>query len=748
MGTLRKIARRSFLLGTLAVGGGVAFGTYRIKTPYPNPLADEVPPGGVTFNPWIIVSPEKITLITPHADIGQGSVNVQAAMIAEEMDLEFGQFEVDFGKPDPAYWNTAFAEDGAPFRPSDLSWTAETMRGVMRGLVKALGVQGTGGSTTVPDSFVKLRLAGASARETLKEAAARRTGTPRGELTTRAGAVVLPDGTEIAYTELAAEAAGIAPVSKVRLRKPEEWRLIGKPFPRLDMVAKCTGSLPFGIDLSLEGQVLATVRLSPRRSPLQRYDDRAARAIPGVRDVLEVTNGLAVLADNTWTAFEGARALECEWAPADYPAEQEEHWQKLSESFSVAFLDAEWRADGDVEAALAAGGGTVVEAEYRAPYVAHQPLEPLNCLARVNEDGTVEVWTAHQLPRFLQQVAAQAAGTTPEKVIFHNQWGGGSFGHRLEFEAVRYAVEVAAQMPGTPIKLTFSREEDFAQDYPRHIAMGRMRGMVQGGQITAADFSIAAPSVTRSQFGRIGQPTPGPDNQIPAGIWNLEYTIPNFRTRAYAAEGLAPVSSWRSVGASVGGFFGDCFIDELIHAAGADPLEARIAMCRVGYHRKVLEAVGEMCSWGGPVPPGRARGVAFVESFGVPVAEVIEVAESPEGIRIEKVWVAADVGRVVDPQNFENQVQGGVVWGLGHAMNSEITYSDGMAEQANYYDAEGMRLNQCPQIFVRGLENNPKVRGIGEPPVPPAAPALANAIFALRGVRLREMPFNRFVEFA
>lgn len=235
--------------------------------------------------------------------------------------------------------------------------------------------------------------------------------------------------------------------------------------------------------------------------------------------------------------------------------------------------------------------------------------------------------------------------------------------------------------------------------------------------------------------------------QIVAGAWNMAYAFPNLRVTAYRTPELAPVSSWRSVGASHAGFFAEGFMDELLIAAGQDPMEGRLALCDYEIARRVLEAVAEMSNWGSPLGPNQGRGVAYVSSFGVPCAEVVEVTATQAGIKIDKVFVAADVGTVIDPVNFENQVQGGVVWGLGHAMNCEITYSDGMAEQTNYHAAEGMRMYQCPEITVRGLENGNKVRGIGEPPVPPAAPALANAIFAATGQRLREMPFNKFVDF-
>jgi len=253
--------------------------------------------------------------------------------------------------------------------------------------------------------------------------------------------------------------------------------------------------------------------------------------------------------------------------------------------------------------------------------------------------------------------------------------------------------------------------------------------------------------VTASQAGRLGQPAPGPDSQIPAGAWNMPFAIPNLRVRGYKVPELAPISSWRSVGASTAGFFAEGFLDELIHAAGADQMDERIRLCNNDIHRKVLQTVAEMSGWGSDLGPRRGRGVALVESFGVPVAEVVEVTDTDQGIKIDKVFVAADVGKVIDPINFDNLVKGGVVWGLGHAMNCEITYSDGIAEQTNFHAHEGMRMHQCPAIEVHGLENAPKIRGIGEPPVPPAAPALANAIFAATGQRLREMPFNKFIDF-
>lgn len=745
MASIRKIARRTFLVGSAAVVGGVAFGYYAVKKPHDNPLLDNLAEGEAAFNPWVKVSRDGITLITTHADTGQGVASMQAALLAEELDVEFDQFTIDFGKPSPAYYNTAMGAELFPFLTTDTSFKARQMGNLGNAVAKLIGLQGTGGSSSVPDSFEKLRTAGAVARETLKQAAAMRTGIAAKELKTAHGAVQLPDGSEISYMDLAEEAAKIPPVTEVKLRDPSQWRLVGQSMKRLDIVAKSTGTQTYGIDLTMDGMVYAAVKVNPRQGGvMDGFDATAAEQMRGVLKILPVTNGVAVIADNTWRAFKAAEAIDFDWGAAPYPAEMDGHWAEISASFTEERLDKEWRHEGDVDGAL--DGANVIEAEYRAPYVAHAPLEPIGGLILVTEDGA-DIWTSHQIPIFVEQMVADITGHDQANVRFHNQFGGGSFGHRLEFENIKLATEIGNQMRGTPVKLTFSREEDFAHDFPRQIGMSRGHGAVGEGKVEAYDLQIATVSSSSSQGARRGFAVPGADGQIPAGAWNLLYEVPNFRVRAYRVPELAPTSSWRSVGASTGGFFADCFLDELIHAAGADPMEERLRLMNHDVSRKVLEAVAEMSNWGSEMAPGRGRGVAFVESFGVPVAEVVEVTATDQGIKIDKVFVAADVGQIVDPINFDNHVKGAVVWGLGHAMNCEITYSDGIAEQTNYHAHEGMRLYQCPDIQVRGLENASQIRGIGEPPVPPAAPALANAIFAATGQRIREMPFNKFIDF-
>ncbi|SIS94297.1 isoquinoline 1-oxidoreductase, beta subunit [Roseivivax lentus] len=742
----RDITRRVFLVGSVAVAGGAAFGIHAALRPHDNPLVAGLGPDAAALTPYVKIDGSGVTLITPRADSGQGAYHVQAALIAEELDVDLADIAVDPGPPDAAYWNGALAAEAAEFVVPAAGMVRNATEATVATALKVMGLQITGGSTTVPDAFDKLRAAGASARETLKAAAAARLGVDTETLTTEAGHVIAPDGTRLAYTDLAADLADMPVVQNVPLRAPETWRYIGKDMQRLDIVAKSTGTQSYGIDAIMPGMVHATVLMNPAQGgALEAFDTAEAMKLRGVQIIVPITGGLGIVADNTWRAFRARDALVASWGAPDFPQDMADHWAALDAAFTEDAIDSRKRDDGDVEASLDAGA---ITAEYRAPYLAHAPLEPVNAIVRVDADAA-EVWTGTQIPRFIQRNVARITGLSPDAVTVHVLAMGGSFGHRLEDEVVKQATEIAMQMRGTPVKLTYSREEDMIHDYPRQIAMARMRGSVGDGRVEALDLGIAMPSVMASQMARQNQPVPGPDSQIVAGAWEQPFAIPHQRVTGYRARPLAPISSWRSVGASSNGFFYNAALDELIHAAGADPLEERLRLVSDPLARAVLETVGDMAGWDGPNPaPGRGRGIALTRSFGVHCAEIVEVSGTEAGIRIDNVWVAAEVGRVVDPVNLENQVQGGVIWALGHAMNCEITYAGGIARPDNYYAHEGLRMRQAPKIAVRGLENGTRVTGIGEPPVPPAAPALAGAIFAATGTRLREMPFNKFVTFA
>lgn len=739
------IARRTFLIGSAAVAGGVAFGVYSYKRAPTNPLLKGLGNGQVALTPYVRIDQNGVTIITPRADLGQGAYSIQAALVAEELDLAWEDIKVDPGPPSAAYYNGKAAAEGLPFAATDDSFIARNARDFGDVLGKFLSLQITGGSSTVADAYEKLRVAGATAREVLLLAAAKQTGVPKANLKTKDGAVITPDGKSLSYVSLAATAATISPPSDVRLKPEAEWRYLGKPMRRLDIVGKSTGTATFGIDLRMPGMVYATVRANPRLGGgVKSFDASAAEKARGVIKVLPITGGVGVIADNTWRAFKAAGLIKFDWGPAPYPATTAAMFEAVAASFVSARQDSRFKNEGNVDTALA--GTSVLQAEYKIPYLAHAPLEPMNAVVQL-KDGRLDIWTGTQIPLFMVATAATVSGLPADKIHLHAQLSGGSFGRRLEDDYVRQAIELAKAFQGRPIKMTWTREEDMTHDFPRPLGMARMRGAVKDGKVEAYDLSVAYPSVVASQTGRLNQPVPGPDITIVAGAWDQPFKIPNYRVTGYRVPALVPVSSWRSVGASGNGFFHEGFLDELIHAAGADPLQERIRLCTHTASRKVLEAVGAMSNWGSSPGPNRGRGVAFTLSFGVPVAEVVEVTSTPRGIKIDRVFVAAEVGKVLDPVNFENQAQGGVIWGLGHAMNAELTYADGAAEQTNFHAFEGMRLYQTPVIEIRALTNSSEIRGIGEPTVPPAAPALANAIFAATGKRIRELPLNKHVQF-
>ncbi|MEM6887385.1 MAG: molybdopterin cofactor-binding domain-containing protein [Pseudomonadota bacterium] len=750
MSRARTIARRSFLIGSVAIAGGVAFGAYAINREIPNPLLEDLAEGEAAITPYVKVDASGVTLIAPRADKGQGAYSIQAYLIAEELDIDPHSAQISPGLPGPAYYNGTVLGEGVPFPGYDNSETAERMRAFMSVPAKLFQIQMTGGSSTVPDAFVRLRMAGAIARETLKEAAARRIGGSRYDLRTEDGHVILPSGDKISYAELATDAAQITPVQDVSLRDKSEWRFLGKAeMQRTDMVSKCTGSEIYGIDMSMEDMVFATVRANPGiGGEVAHYDAADAGNMRGVQKILPVAHGVAVVADNTWRAFQAADALEITWADPDYPATSAEIFDVLEKVLnSDAAFDHRQRNEGDVDTALA-GASEIIEASYRLPYLAHAPLEPMNATVKLSADK-VEIWTGTQIPLFIRDRAASIAGVEKDAVKVYVLPMGGSFGHRLEMTHVEQAVEIAMALPGTPVKMTWSREEDMTHDYPRPAAVAKCRGVVENGKVDTFDLSVAQSAMAPEWFGRLtGMSIPGPDRTITTGSWDQPFAIPNYRVTGYRAPPMVPVSSWRSVGASGNGFLHECFLDELIHAAGADPLEERLRLCHDMPSRKVLEAVGDMSGWDGPmIAEGRGRGIGFTHSFGVPCAHVIEVSQSERGIRIDKVFTSIDSGLVLDPTNYHAQVTGGVIWALGHAMNCELTYVDFAPTQDNYYAYEGMRMYQTPDIEVRTLENNNRVKGVGEPPVPPAAPALANAIFSATGQRIRQLPLYMHVDF-
>lgn len=387
MAHIARIARRTFLIGAGGVAAGLAVGTYLYKRAPANPLQDALPDGAVSLNPYVRIDADGITLITPRADKGQGAYSVQAALIAEELDVAWGQFKVDPGPPSAAYFNGVVMAEGFPIAATSDSFMANTGRGAAGVMGKLLGVQLTGGSSTVADAFDKLRVAGAVARQMLLAAAAQQTGVAVAQLKTADGHVLMPDGKRIPYTALAAAAGKLTAPSDVALKPANEWRLLGKPMQRLDIVPKSTGTAVYGIDLRMPGMVYATVRTNPRRDGgIKRFDAKKAEAAKGVLKVVPITGGVGVIADNTWRAFQAAHLLEIEWGAAPYPATTGAMFQQAGESFTAERQDSRAKDEGDVDAALkATDPQLVLQAEYRVPYLAHAPLEPMNAVVMLKD---------------------------------------------------------------------------------------------------------------------------------------------------------------------------------------------------------------------------------------------------------------------------------------------------------------------------------------------------------------------------
>lgn len=727
MSKLGKIARRTFLFGTVAIVGGVAFGAYKVNQDYPNPFEGD--PDKITLNPFLFVDQTGITLIAPRAEMGQGTHTTWAALIAEELDVDLDQVNVIHGPAAKAYYNSALMEAALPFLDYKVKGFQHGMRSFVGDISKLLGTQMTGGSTAMKDGFDRMREIGASARETFKQAAAERWGLKRSELVTARGVVTAPDGSSLSYEELAEEAARIDP-PRVDLRPRSEWRLLGKTQPRVDMLGKATGAAEFGADVRLDGMKFATVRMNPRRTGMKQYDATAAQTMPGIEKIVDLGDGIAVIASNTWLAMQAANAVEIEWEKAEY-ADTDVQFAQLKATFADE-PNATPRDEGDVEQEF---DGTLVQAEYNVPALAHATMEPMNATALYTADS-LTVWSGNQAPGSVQSACANVVGLDPENVEVITPYLGGGFGRRAETDFSVLAAKVAKAMPGVPVKTTWSREEDMRHDKYRPPALARFKGVVKDGQAVMLDGQLASQTVL---------PIPGPNRENVTGSFDQPYGIPNYRMRGYLADLGLPVGFWRSVGASSNGFVFDSFIDEMAHAAGRDPLEFRLELIRREHEpsAKLLETVREMSGWTGQTPEGIGRGVAFTYSFGTPVAEAIEVQDTGSGIKITNCWIAVDPGIALDPGNIEAQMVGGAIYGLSAAAYGEITFADGEVEQFNFPDYDALRMHTAPRFEVRILENNRYMGGIGEPGTPPAAPALANALFDLTGIRARELPLMK-----
>jgi len=753
-----KILRRTFLIGTGVIAGGLAVGFYAASRPWPNPLEDELAEGETTFNPYVLVGVDgRITVIVPRAEMGQGVTTTLAALVAEELGVPLTSVGVEHGPASGAYYNEAAIRESGPFPLFAESLVAETTRKMSGALSRVLGLQITGGSASVRDAFDKMRHAGAMARHVLFAAASEKLGVPAGALSFDGREIVSNDGKRVAIAEVALAAVALDPPSQIALKDPSAWTILGKSQPRVDTLAKVTGAPIFGIDVDLPEMLHGTVRMNPRiGGAIRSADTAAAESMPGVIKVVRLEtsygSGFGVIAENTWAAFKAAEAIEVEWDEAPYPRDTESIMNVFRTAVSGSWRGSSWRDDGDVETAFAdAPADSVLTADYEAPYLAHATMEPMNATAQFR-DGKLELWAPNQAPTLLQMVCGPLAGVDAEAVKVNTTYLGGGFGRRGEADFAIYATLLAMEADGRPVKVTWTREEDTTHDTYRPAAAGRFRARVgSDGLPEAVDMRIATPSLMKSLGSRLfpSLPVGGPERLLTEGAFDQPYTIANYRVTGIETAMAIPVGSWRAVGNSFNGFFHECFLDEIAGKGGQDPLEMRMKlMADYPLAMSVMEKLAEISAWSETLPAGKAKGVAFTLSYGSWVGEVVQVGDTPDGIRVEKVWAVAEIGRALDPGIVTAQIESGVIFGLSSAIEQEITFADGMVEQQNFYDFDALRIGQCPDIEVAILENGEKLGGAGEIGTPPVIPALANAVFALTGRRIRNLPLNKEVDFA
>jgi isoquinoline 1-oxidoreductase beta subunit len=753
------ITKRRLLIGTAALGGGLAVGYFWMRRPFPSPLAKpgRLAAGEIALNPYIVIGGDgRISLVTPRAEMGQGAQTGMAQLIAEELDVALDAVRVVHGPADRGYLNWAITRLAIPFGQDGEGMAGAVHNALLPVVGKLTGHQITGGSSSIPDAFDSLRRAGATARAMLIAAAAAQTKLAPDKLKTENGHVIA--GNErIPYGKLAAAAARLSPPSTVALKPRSEWRLIGKSAPRVDLREKVTGAPIYGVDVVLPNMLYGTVRMTPRfGGAMADLSDAKARSMPGVVAVVDLSDkhasGFGVIASDTWTAFEAANAVTQRWLPANPSLSSADHKKRLADALAKGGGN-KFRNEGDAASAIAAakaGGRPVIEAEYYAPFLAHTAMEPLNATA-LWDKGKVTLWIPTQIPTLLIEMVKREFGVPAENVEVVTTFLGGGFGRRLELEEARYAVKLARKVEGRPIKVTWSRAEDTTHDVYRPAALSRWQGALgPDGLPTAISGRIAAPSVAKAFIGRIlpDLPAAGPDKLMVEGSHDQPYALPNYYVEGIETDLDIPVGNWRSVGYSFNSFFHETFLDELARAGKQDPVALRLKLlAKQPGDAKVVEKAAAMAGWGKPRAKGTGLGFASTRSFGSMCAQVVEVEQVAGQIAVRRVWAAIDVGTAVNPELVRRQVESAIVYGLSAAIMQEITVRDGMVEQTNFHDFDALRIHQCPVMEVAVLEGQPRVGGAGEPGLPPVIPALGNAIFDLTGQRLRSMPFNKALAF-
>ncbi len=705
------LTRRQFLKmsGTLAIAVAATSSGFRLIS------AAEVAKEGASFRPsaWIEVLPdERIIVTVSKSEMGQGVYTSLPMIVADELDADWKNVQ------------TAVAPAGDAYK--DPVW----------------GSQSTGGSSSVRHMYDALRSAGAAAREMLITAAAATWKVPVSECTYELGTVRhAKSNRNVTYGKVAAEAAKLAVPQSPVLKKESQFRYIGKEIPRLDMHDKVNGAAKFGIDSSVPGMLFAAIARPPAfGASAMSYRKEAAEKVAGVKAVVTMPGGIGICAETLAAAWKGRNALSPVWSKGSDP---QMNTATLEKEF-LARLDQKGiaaRNDGDADGVIGKAERKV-EAIYQQPFLSHATMEPMNCTADVRADRC-EIWAPTQNQTGTLAAAAKITGLKPEQVTVHTTYLGGGFGRRFERDFVEEAL-ILSKTAGKPVKLVWTREDDVQHDFYRPMNATRIRAALDAnGAIVAWSQTIVCPSIFARVFPQMMKD--GIDSAAVENVKDMEYAISNLHVEYVRYDTPVPVGFWRSVGSSHNAFTVESFVDELAHAAKKDPLEFRLAMLKDHPRpRRVLEVAAEKAGWGKPLPDGHARGIAYALSFGTYVAEVAEVSVDRKsgGIAVHKVTCAVDCGSVVNPAIVKDQMMGGIVMGLSAALKEKIEVAGGGIKSANFGDYELLRMSEAPEVDVHIVKSGEALGGIGEPGVPPVLPAVANAVFAATGVRVRQLPMK------
>jgi isoquinoline 1-oxidoreductase beta subunit len=702
-----QTSRRSFLKAGAAASGGLLMALH-----LPGTLGQAMAAGTVsTPNAWVHISDDNtITILSAHSEMGQGVHTAMPMLVAEELNVEMNQIKVVDAPPGAAYVNAL------------------------------LGAQITGGSTSVRAGWEKLRIAGAQVREMLISAAAAEWKVDRSQLKADKGMVLGPNGKKATYGALAAAASKLPVPEKPAIKDPKDFRIVGKRTKRLDTPAKTNGTAEFGIDVKLPGMVYATITQCPViGGKVKSFDGAQAKAMPGVQAVVQVSDGVAVVADSWWRAKKAAEKLSIQWdegaVASISDASMLEGNRAAAKSGKVIPIIA---AKGDVAHAIK-GAAKVLEAEYVSPMQSHSPLEPMNFTAHVQGNKVLLIGPT-QFQQGAQGAVAGALGVKPEDITLKTTFLGGGFGRRLELDFIVQAAEISKAV-GKPVKLVWTREEDMTHDYYRPMGVNHLKaGLDATGMPVGLHFKVTSQSVTQRAFG-LPKETLDP---FMAEAAVTGYNVPNTQHDLVIHDTGFRVGYWRAVSHSMNAFANESFVDEMAKAAGQDPYAYRMKMLEgKPRYANVLKLAAEKAGWGKPVAKGRARGIALMEGYDSYMAQVAEVSLNKDGsIKVHKVTVAADVGHMVNPDTVEAQLQSSIIFGMGAVLKHQITMANGRVQETNYNSYEPVRMYEAPQIDIVLVKSTEKPGGIGEPGTAVAAPAIANAVAALTGKRVRRLPLT------